>query len=69
MWATVVQGLSRGPVGVAEQAGLCPTELTFRVRGKPQPKVNAGVVQQSGDEGCGDNRKKAVYFELLARRL
>lgn len=31
VWSTVVEWLSRSPVGVAEQAPLGPLEMTFRV--------------------------------------
>lgn len=45
VWSAVVEGLSRTPVGVAEQAGLGPLEMTFRVRRETHPKVNTGIVK------------------------
>lgn len=56
VWSTVVEWLSRSPVGVAEQAPLGPLEMTFRVWGQTHPKVNTGIVKQGGDKGCeGEN--------------
>lgn len=53
MWSTVVKWFSRSPVGVAQEPGPGPLEVTFSIRGQTHPKVNDGIVKQGGDEGCG----------------
>lgn len=52
MRPTVVKWLSRSPVGVAEKPGPGPLKVTFGVRRQTHPKVNNGIVNQGGHEGC-----------------
>ncbi len=52
VWSAVVKGLSRSPIGVAEEASLGPLEVTFGVRGQTHPKVNTSIVKQGGDKRC-----------------
>lgn len=55
--AAVVFGLARGPVGVAEQAGILPAELGLGLRVEAQPHVEAGVGQHGDQEGCIQGKK------------